>query len=307
MSPTHPTPAIQAVRRFSRFYTRRIGALHEGLLGGPLSLAEGRVIYEIAQAGETTAAQLVNDLALDPGYLSRMLRALQDRGLVARRPSATDGRQSVLSLTPDGQTAFGAINDRSQAEVGAMVAPLAGAQQHQLIQALATAEALLGGAAPGPIVLRPHRPGDMGWVVHRHGALYAQEYGWDGQFEALVADIVAQFAKSLDPARERCWIAERDGAVMGSVFLVDGGEGAAKLRLLYVEPEARGSGLGRRLVAECVGFARAAGYRRVTLWTNDVLAAARRIYQQAGFQLVDEAPHHSFGHDLVGQSWRLEL
>ena len=307
MPHSYSNSAVQTVRHFSRFYTRRIGVLEEGLLGGPLTLAEARVVYEIAQAGESTAARLVSELGLDPGYLSRMLRGLQERALLARRPSATDGRQSVLSLTAAGQAAFSAMDAQSQAEVGAMLAPLTRAQQQRLVEALTTAEALLGGASPGPVTLRGHRPGDMGWIVHRHGALYAQEYGWDERFEALVAEIVAQFIKAFDPARERCWIAERDGAVMGSVFLVDAGDGAAKLRLLYVEPEARGSGLGWRLVAECVGFARAAGYRRVTLWTNDVLAAARRIYQQAGFQLVAEEPHHSFGHQLVGQSWRLEL
>ncbi|MDE2200276.1 MAG: MarR family transcriptional regulator [Rhodospirillales bacterium] len=312
-SDSHPgsdsTAEIRAVRRFSRFYTRRIGVLHEGLLGGPLTLTEGRIVYELAQAGEDTAARLGAGLGLDAGYLSRLLRGLAARGLVARRPSARDGRQSLLSLTAAGRALFTTIDARSQAEVGAMLAALPAAGRRHLVAALATAERLLGatGAAPAPVTLRAHRPGDMGWVVHRQAVLYAAEYGWDGSFEALVAEIVAKFIRDFDPARERCWIAEREGAVLGSVFLVRDTDEVAKLRLLYVEAAARGLGLGRRLVEECIGFARAAGYRRLTLWTNDILVAARHIYQQAGFRLVGEERHHSFGHDLVGQFWELDL
>ena len=302
---------VAAVRRFSRFYTRRIGLLHEGLLGGPLSLAEGRLVYELAQLGTSTARDLGAELGLDSGYLSRLLRGLEERGFLARRPSEEDGRQITLSLTPAGRDAFAAIDARSREEVGAMLGRRSGAERRRLAAALAEAERLLDGAAPepaqAPYVLRPPRPGDMGWVVHRQAALYAREYGWDETFEALVAEIVAGFVRGFDPRRERCWIAEREGAAVGSVFLVRDSEAIAKLRLLYVEPEARGLGIGRRLVAECVDLARAIGYRRLTLWTNDVLVAARRIYQAAGFRLVAEEPHHSFGHDLVGQNWSLDL
>ncbi len=305
------TTQVRAVRRFSRFYTRQIGVLHEGLLGGPLSLTEGRIIYELAQAGESTAAKLGGDLGLDAGYLSRILRGFEERGLIERRRSDTDGRLSVLSLTDAGREAFSVIDARSRNEVGAMLEKLSAAEQQRLLAALDTAEALLGGASRReprvPYLLRPHQPGDMGWIVHRQAALYAREYGWDEQFEALVAEIVARFIREFDPRRERCWIAEREGGVVGSVFLVRHSDEVATLRLLYVEPEARGLGIGRRLVDECIRFARQAGYRRLTLWTNDILVAARRIYQQAGFRLVEEERHHSFGHDLVGQNWALDL
>jgi len=310
MDDTNLADQVDAVRRLSRFYTRRIGVLHEGLLGGPLSLTEGRVIYELAQA-ETTASRLGAELGLDAGYLSRILRGFEARGLIERRPCGTDGRQSLLSLTQAGRDAFATINARSQAEVGAMLERLTPAEQDHLVAALLTAERLLGGegrAEPRvPYLLRPPRPGDMGWIVHRHGALYAEEYGWDWRFEALVAEIVAHFVEAFDPKREQCWIAEREGAVVGSVFLVRQSDEVAKLRLLYVEPDTRGLGIGRRLVQECIRFARQVGYHRVTLWTNDVLVAARAIYQQAGFRLVAEERHHSFGHDLVGQSWEKEL
>ncbi|MBV9786291.1 MAG: MarR family transcriptional regulator [Acidisphaera sp.] len=301
---------VAAVRRFSRFYTRQIGLLHEGLLGGPLSLTEGRVIYELAQSGATTAARLGAELGLDAGYLSRILRGFEARRLIARRPSETDGRESVLSLTDAGRQAFTAIDSRSREEVGALLARLTEPEQQRLVEALGVAETLLGGERPEPAtpyLLRPHQPGDMGWIVHRQGLLYAQEYGWDERFEGLVAEIVGGFIKAFDPRHERCWIAERDGAVIGSVFLVRASDEIAKLRLLYVEPAARGLGIGRRLVDECIRFARRVGYRRMTLWTNDVLTAARTIYQRAGFRLVEEERHHSFGHDLVGQNWELPL
>jgi DNA-binding MarR family transcriptional regulator/GNAT superfamily N-acetyltransferase len=303
--------AVSVIRRFSRFYTRRIGVLQEGLLGSELSLTEGRIIYELAHLGETNAARLGADLGLDAGYLSRVLRGLQDRCLIDRRPSETDGRQSVLSLTATGRQMFATIDARSQAEVGAMLEHLTSVQLQRLVSALDTAEDLLGGR-PGeaprvPYMLRPHRPGDLGWVVHRQAALYTQEYGWDGQFEAMLADIAAQFIRNFDPRREASWIAEREGVVVGAAFLVRVSHDLAKLRMLYVEPEARGLGIGRRLVEECIRFARQAGYRRITLWTNDILTAARRIYQQAGFRLVAEERHHSFGHDLVGENWELDL
>ncbi len=311
MSQTDLAAAVHAVRRFSRFYTRRIGVLQEGLLGGDLSLTEARVIYELAQSASSTAGQLGNDLGLDGGYLSRILRGFHERGLIDRRPSDTDGRQTMLSLTGAGRDVFAGLDASSQAEVGALLENLSGGEQRRLVAALETAEALLGGGARPeprvPYILRPHRPGDMGWVVHRHGFLYAEEYAWDEQFEALVAEIVAAFIRNFDPRHERCWIAERDGAVVGSVFVVRESDTVAKLRLLYVEPDARGLGIGRRLVEECIRFARQSGYRRLTLWTNDILTAARRIYQEAGFRLVAEERHHSFGHDLVGQNWDLDL
>ncbi len=311
MGETEFADRVAAVRRFSRFYTRRIGVLHEGLLGGPLSLTEGRIIYELAQCRMTTAAKLGAELGLDAGYLSRIVRGFEASGLITRRPSATDGRESVLSLTKAGQEAFAAIDARSRDEIGAMLEKLSATRQRRLVTALHTAEMLLsdrGAAEPKiPYLLRPHQPGDMGWIVHRQGVLYAQEYGWDERFEALLAEIAARFIQELNSKRERCWIAERDGAVVGSVFLVRQSDEIAKLRLLYVEPEARGLGIGRHLVDECIRFARLVGYRRITLWTNDVLTAARTIYQRAGFRLVAEERHHSFGHDLVGQNWELAL
>jgi DNA-binding MarR family transcriptional regulator/GNAT superfamily N-acetyltransferase len=305
---------VATVRRFSRFYTRRIGLLHEGLLGGPLSLAEARLVYELAQRETAVIAKdLGAELGLDSGYLSRLLRGLEERGLIAKRPSKADGRQMLLSLTPTGREAFAALDARSREEVGALLGRLSAEERRRLAEALSMAERLLGGgygapAAPAvPYILRPPRPGDFGWVVHRQAALYAQEYRWDETFEALVAEIVAGFIKNFDPKRERCWIAEREGAVVGSVFLVRESDEVAKLRLLYVEAEARGLGIGRRLVEECIRLARQLGYARLTLWTNDVLVAARRIYQTAGFRLVAEEKHRSFGHELVGQNWEMEL
>jgi len=302
---------IAAVRRFSRFYTRRIGLLHEGLLGGDLTLAEGRIIYELAQAPGTTARRLSDELGLDPAYLSRILQRFQEQGLITRTASPADARQSLLSLTEKGTGVYGTINDRSRQEIGAMLERLTPVQQDRLVAALASAEALLGGGAAAeprvPYLLRPPAVGDMGWIVHRQSVLYAQEYGWDDTYEALVAEIVAQFVRSFDARRERCWIAEREGDVVGSVFLVRQSDDVGKLRLLYVEPAARGLGIGQRVVQECIRFARQAGYRQLMLWTNDVLVSARRIYQAAGFRLIEEERHHSFGHDLVGQNWTLDL
>jgi len=302
---------VAAVRRFSRFYTRRVGLLHEGLLGGPLSLTEARLVYELGERGTAVASQLGTELELDSGYLSRLLRGLEERGLLEKRPSATDGRQVLLSLTPAGREVFVELDARSRETVGDMLGHLSPEARRRLADALGIAERLLGGAetepAKAPFLLRPPQPGDFGWVVHRHGTLYAREYGWDASFEALVAEIVARFVRDFDARRERCWIAERQGAIVGSVFLVRESEAVAKLRLLYVEPEARGLGIGRALVDECIRSARALGYSRLTLWTNDILVAARGIYQAAGFRLVSEEPHHSFGHDLVGQYWELDL
>jgi len=301
---------VASVRRFSRFYTRRIGVLHEGLLGSPLSLAEGRVIWELAQRETATAAELAAELGLDPGYVSRILGGFERRDLIDRRPSERDGRQSDIALTEEGRALYATIDTKSREEVAALLGDLEDADQARLVEAFETAERLLGQPRKpaGPAyILRPHEPGDIGWIIHRHGVLYAEEYGFDTRFEALVAQIAAAFIENFDATRERCWIAERAGAIVGSVLLVRESEEVAKLRLLYVEPWARGLGIGSRLVAECVRFARQRRYRRITLWTNDVLISARRIYQAAGFRLVNEEPHRSFGSDLVGQTWELPL
>jgi DNA-binding MarR family transcriptional regulator/GNAT superfamily N-acetyltransferase len=305
----HFEQRVEAVRRFNRFYTRQIGVLHEGLLESPFSLAEARLLYELAHRAGATASELGKDLGLDPGYLSRILRDFAKRGLLDKTPSKVDGRQVHLALTAQGREAFAPLDSRSRDEIGAMLSELPPAQQTRLIEAMQTVERVLGGR-PGPKVpylLRSHRPGDIGWVIHRHAALYAQEYGWDGSFEALVADIAAKFIHDFDAKRECCWIAEREGGIVGSVFLVAQSETVAKLRLLLVEPAARGLGIGDCLVDECVRFARDVGYRKLTLWTNDILVVARRIYEAKGFQLVAEEPHHSFGHDLIGQNWELDF
>ena len=309
MAETDMEKRVDAVRRFNRFYTKQIGVLHEGLLGSPFSLTEVRVLYELAHRKKPTATELGRELGLDPGYLSRILRGFKKRGLVDRALSETDRRQTHLSLTARGRKTFAPLNARSGDEVAGLLSKLSAVDQSRLIEAMHTIEGLLGERPEPkvPYLLRPHQPGDMGWVVHRHGALYTQEYGWDEQFEALVAEIVAKFIKEFDSKRERCWIAEREGEIVGSVFLVKKSAKVAKLRLMYVEPKARGLGIGSRLVEECVRFARQVGYRKITLWTNSVLVAARHIYKKAGFRLVREEPHHSFGHNLVGETWELEL
>lgn len=300
---------IDAVRRFNRFYTKQIGVLQEGLLKSPFPLTEARVIYELAQQEETTATVLGSELGLDAGYLSRMVSGFEKQGLLQKQPSPTDGRQNLLRLTTAGQAAFANLNSQSQQEIGAMLEQLSASDQQRLVAAMQTIEGILAEATPAraPYLLRSHQPGDMGWVVHRHAVLYAQEYGWDERFEALVAEIVAKFIQHFDPKWERCWLAEINGDVVGSVFLVKQSEEVAKLRLLLVEPKARGLGIGARLVDECIGFARRTGYQKITLWTNSILTAARAIYVKAGFQLVLSEPHHSFGHDLVGETWELEL
>ena len=297
------------VRHFNRFWTRQIGVLREGYLESPFSLTEVRVLYELAHREETTASELGEELGLDAGYLSRILRGFEEHDLIHKRLSETDGRRRLLRLTKRGREAFDPLEARSRSEIGAMLGDMSIAEQERLVGAMRTIERLLSGRPDlvVPYLLRPHQPGDMGWVVHRHGVLYAREYGWDEHFEALVAEIVAKFIRQYDPKLERCWIAERDGEIVGCVFLVRESEEIAKLRLLLVEPEARGLGIGSRLVEECIRFARQTGYRKITLWTNDVLNSARRIYEAMGFQLVHEKPHHSFGHDLVGQTWELML
>ncbi len=312
MGTTHPDPTT-AVRRFNRFYTRRMGLLDEGLLDSPFSLTEVRLLYEIAGQAGITATELREILALDAGYLSRTLRGLRKQGLVSARAPASDRRQRRLTLTERGRRTFAGLDARSTEEVGAMLARLSRSERRELVGAMEGIEGLLGMAAdraePGSaeVMIRDPRPGELGWVVKRHGELYAAEYGWDAEFEGLVAGIVGRFVAELDPRVERCWIAELRGEPAGSVFLVKESLTVGRLRLLLVEPWARGHGVGSRLVEECLGFARLAGYRKVTLWTNAQLHAARRIYQRAGFRLVEEQRHHSFGHDQVSQTWELEL
>ncbi|HVC62394.1 MAG TPA: bifunctional helix-turn-helix transcriptional regulator/GNAT family N-acetyltransferase [Acetobacteraceae bacterium] len=298
---------IAAVRRFSRFYTGVIGALQEGLLRSRVSLTEARVLFELANRQDTTASMLGRELGLDAGYLSRILQRFAQERLLERAVSEEDRRQSVLSLTDAGHAAFAPLDARSREEVGALLATLPEPAQAEVVGAMARIEALLGAAGPPPWRLRDPVPGDIGWVVARHGALYAQEYGFDARFEALVARVAGGFLASHDPARERCWIAERDGINLGSVFLVRVDDELARLRLLLVEPAARGLGIGKRLVAECIAFARAAGYGRITLWTNDVLVAARGIYRASGFLPVASKPHSDFGLACVGEDWELGL
>jgi DNA-binding MarR family transcriptional regulator/GNAT superfamily N-acetyltransferase len=303
--------SVAAVRSFNRFYTRRIGVLQEGLLKSALPLTHARVLYEVAHRHEPTASVLGRELGLNAGYLSRVLARLEKSGLVDRRPSTSDGRLSLLRLTPRGERSFARLDARSQEEVGGMLRGLSTADRRRLVDALATTRAILGGdeqpvAKAPPYLLRPHQPGDMGWVVHRHGVLYAR-LGYDETFEALVARIVGDFIDHFNPRRERCWIAERNGALVGSVFLVAKSPRVAELRLLLVEPEARGLGIGSRLVEECVRFARQAGYRKLTLWTQSELLPARALYRRAGFRLVGKHRHHSFGKDLVAETWDLAL
>jgi DNA-binding MarR family transcriptional regulator/GNAT superfamily N-acetyltransferase len=309
MSGTDMDRRVDAVRHFNRFYTQQIGVLREGLLKSRFSLTEGRVLYELARRVEPTATELCKDLGLDAGYLSRILRNFEKQGFIDRKTSEADGRQSHLSLTRRGRASFAPLDQRSHDEVAAMLGKLSVADRARLTAAMQTIEELLHAQQQPkePYLLRLHQPGDMGWVIHRHAVLYAQEYRWNEQFEALVAGITADFIEKFDPRLDRCWIAERDGGIIGSAFLVKKSKGVAQLRLLLVESNARGLGLGRRLVDECVRFARQAGYKKITLWTNSILHSARRIYLAAGFQLIAEEPHHSFGHDLTGQNWELKL
>jgi len=301
---------VEAARRFNRFYTRQIGVLRRGAYDSPFSLTEVRVLYELAHREKPTATDLGRDLGLDAGYLSRILRGFEKRTLVTRTRSAADGRRSHLALTALGRKVFAPLDARSHHEVAAMLSGLAPAAQVDVVAAMQTIERLLRRERPQPsaaYLLRAPQPGDMGWVVHRHGVVYAREYGYDAQFEALVAEIVARFVQRFDQTRERCWIAEQDGAVVGSVFLVARSRSAAQLRLLLVEPQARGSGLGTRLVDECVRFARRVGYRKLMLWTQSELRAARRLYEAAGFRVVRKQRNHSFGKALVSETWELDL
>jgi DNA-binding MarR family transcriptional regulator/GNAT superfamily N-acetyltransferase len=300
---------IAAVRGFSRFYTRKLGIIEPKLLDSPWTLQEARIIYEIAERQHCTATELVRALGLDAGFLSRTLQALQRRQIVARKPSKADRRVTELALTAKGRAAFADLDSRSQSAVAALLAELDAGERAAVVSAMTTIEQALEPAArqPAGFLLRSHRPGDIGWIVSRHGALYAQEYGWDISFEALAAEIGAQFIKSYDASREHCWIAEIDGEPVGSIFVVKASDQVAKLRLLLVERRARGLGVGRALTEQCIRFARQAGYTSMTLWTQSILVAARGIYQRAGFRRVKEEPHHSFGVDLVGETWELKL
>ncbi|MGH7655573.1 MAG: bifunctional helix-turn-helix transcriptional regulator/GNAT family N-acetyltransferase [Gemmatimonadaceae bacterium] len=307
------TARIAAVRRFSRFYTRKIGVLDQRFLKSSFSLSEGRVLYELAHRRGLTARDLGEWLGMDAGYLSRMLKGFAKRGLVRRTRSTADGRERYLELTPAGRRAFTPLDRRSHADVGAMLGLLRGDQQQRLVEAMGAIESLFGtDEAPAlpahtGYTLRDPRPGDIGWIIHRQEVLYHAEYGWNEEYGALIAGILSRFVTDFDPKTEKCWIAEHDGQIAGSVFVVKKSKTKAQLRLLYVEPSARGLGIGRRLVDECVRFARAKKYRTMTLWTNDVLVSARRIYEAAGFRLVKEEKHHSFGRDLTGQNWELKL
>ena len=299
--------SVDAIREFNRFYTARIGVLGEGLWDSRFSLAEARVLYELANGESPSAAEICASLALDAGYVSRILKSFSKAGLVGGRAATSDGRRRILTLTAAGRKAFASISARSREDVRTLISGLSDEEQTRLLRAMRTIEDLLGGGRPGAVLIRNHRPGDIGWVVERHGSLYAREYGYNEEFEALVADITAQFLKRFDAKCERCWIAELDGEPMGSVFLVRQSKTVAKLRLLLVDPAARGHGIGSRLVSECIRFGQEAGYRKMVLWTQSELTGARRIYQAQGFKLVKSDLHHSFGHDLVGEYWSRPL
>lgn len=313
---TEPSIAsdVAAIRAFNRFYTQKIGVLDNTPLNGPFSLTEARVLYELAHRKAPTASELCRDLALDRGYLSRILARFEKQGFLKRSPSKDDARQSIIALTSMGAKTFAGIDRAWQDATEELVAPLSRKNRKNLLSAVRRVTILLGSsgteaaiAKPPRVRLREPQAGDMGWLVHRHAVVYAQEYGWNEEFEALVAEILAAFIRNYDRARERCWIAEHDGVAVGSVFLVKESDDLGRLRLLFVEPSARGHGIGRKLVDACIEHARNVGYSRLTLWTNDVLVSARRIYEAAGFRLARQWKDHAFGKDLVGQDWELEL
>ncbi|MDQ0035758.1 DNA-binding MarR family transcriptional regulator/GNAT superfamily N-acetyltransferase [Variovorax boronicumulans] len=309
-SPTIDVAAVKAIRQFNRFYTRRIGAL-DPYLGSAMSLTDVRVLYELAHRETAVASEIGRDLGLDAGYMSRILRRFESEGWLTREPHARDARQSVLRLTEAGHAAFAPLQQKSRDEAAALLAPLAPAQRNQLVRAMSTMQSLLDPAAspakPQAAILRDPAPGDIGWVVQQHGEIYAREYGWDSSFEALVAQIAGEFLLKFQPEWERCWIAELNGERMGSIFVVRKSAGVAQLRLLILSPAARGLGLGGKLVDECIAFARRKGYKKMTLWTNSDLVAARAIYAKRGFQLTKSEPHESYGKQLVGETWELKL
>jgi DNA-binding MarR family transcriptional regulator/GNAT superfamily N-acetyltransferase len=309
---TDPGLAVAAVRRFNRFYTRRIGLLREGLLSSPFTLAQARVLFELANREGITAGELVDMLDLDPGYLSRILRGFADRRLIKRRRCSTDGRRTLLSLSSHGRKTFLELDRKSRRAAGEMIGHMSAHQKQRTLGAMRTLQQTLSAQAAPPraaIAIRPHRVGDLGWAIELHARTYAEEFGWNDEFEALVASLFARFAARHDPHSERFWVAEVDGERVGCAFLVrsDQDPQAAQLRCLLVSSSGRGLGIGRQLVEQCLQFARSAGYARMLLWTNDVLIAARRLYEAAGFTLLDESPHFSFGKPLVGQTWGREL
>ncbi|MHA2090437.1 MAG: bifunctional helix-turn-helix transcriptional regulator/GNAT family N-acetyltransferase [Candidatus Kariarchaeaceae archaeon] len=297
------------IRHFNRFYTRKIGVLREGLLHSQYSLTESRILFELAYGKELTASDLSRELGLDPGYLSRILSKFESLGLITRTRSAKDDRARIIKLTNKGKKEFDVLDTRSREEILELLNDLTKENQDKLLKSMETIEEILAKKLKfaEPFFLRTHESGDMGWVTYRHGILYMEEYGWDEHFEALVAQIVSDFINNFNPKKERCWIAEINGEIVGSVFVVEDNETDAKLRLLLVEPKARGLGLGTRLVEECIRFSRRVGYKKLKLWTNDVLLDARNIYQKKGFKLVEKNKHHSYGHDLIGENWELEL
>jgi len=301
-------PQVDVIRAFNRFYTRQIGVI-DGTASSPFSLAEARVLYELSHREQPTATDIRKELGLDAGYMSRILREFERRKLVTRERSRTDERQKFLSLTTKGRRVFARLDERSSRDVAAMLQELSPGARKELVDSAQTIRRLLGDKLEPkvPYLLRQQQPGDLGWIVHRQAILYAEEFGWDGTYEALAAEIVAHFIKNYDPRRERCWIAEKDGARVGAVFVAKASDEVAKLRLLHVEPEARGLGIGKRLVEECIRFARQAGYQKITLWTQSILHAARRIYEQVGFRVVHKEQHHSFGKDLTAETWELNL
>lgn len=314
-APSEPAPSalvapdrIDAVRAFNRFYTQRIGVLEAHYQASPFSLAEARVLYEIAQRDRPAAGEIARDLGLDNGYLSRILSRFEKDGLIRREASKTDGRQTLLSPTARGRRQYEALEAATRHGIGEMLAALPDSTQQEVAAAMDTIRRALSDDAPAaPFTLRPPAPGDFGWIVERHGTIYGHDYGWRGPFEGLCARIAADFVEKHDPRRERCWIAERDGARAGSIFLMKDSDEVARIRLLLVEPWARGHGIGERLTQECIAFARACGYRRVTLWTHSNLTSARRIYQRAGFTLTATQPHSDWGPTIVGETWDLTL
>ena len=299
---------VGAIRAFNRFYTRKIGVV-DGMASSPFALAEARVLYELTHREQATATDIRKELGLDAGYMSRILREFERRKLIRREQSKTDERQKFLSLTAKGRRAFAPLDARSNRDVVAILEGLSPTKRKQLVDAVQAVRRLLGDKVQTSTsyLLRQHQPGDLGWIVHRQAILYAEEYGWDGTYEALAGEIVAQFIKNYDPNRERCWIAEKDGERVGGAFVAKVSDDIAQLRLLHVESQARGLGIGKRLVEECVRFARQAGYQKMTLWTQSNLYAARHIYKQSGFQVVREQQHHSFGKDLTAETWELNL
>jgi len=300
---------VAAVRAFNRFYTKKLGVLDQHLMQSPFSLSEARVLYELAHRGTVAAKQIGAELGLDPGYLSRIVQGFEDKGLITRTPLPSDRRQHQLGLTAKGRQAFAKLDRSSDSEVAAMLEVLDAGARDRLVGAMGAITEILESSPRGrpSFLLRSHRPGDIGWVIARHGAIYAQDYGWDLSFEALVAEIGAQFIRSFDPAREHCWIAEVDGEPVGSIFLVKSTDEIAKLRLLLVEKKARGLGIGRALTEQCIRFARDSGYKGMVLWTQSCLTAARDIYRRSGFRLTEEQPNHSFGVDLVSETWELRF